>query len=264
MVGLVLDYSRAVLPGLFNSFMAGLMTTNNPFVYADISTYTPRETMAFYTAVFGWEFVQEGQQHFGCIDQQARIGLYETPPLFKQLRMPHFWMSYIQVSSVEETLEKVKALNGIIEMELLAAPPDKVALIRDPAGAGFSIYEGNKHPNARTQNKLNSLIWNELHLADAQKVIPFYTQLFGWSFRQKQPRQFTVYQGKQAIAGLREIPDEIRGKYVYWVCTFGVRKREVSQRKILENGGTLISAEETRSLFADPSGQAFFYIQEVD
>ena len=54
----------------------------------------------------------------------------------------------------------------------------KVALIRDPQGSGFTVYEGDQLTHTRTLNEPGTLIWNELHVSNAAKVIPFYEGIF--------------------------------------------------------------------------------------
>ena len=64
------------------------------------------------------------------------------PEKFQSIRMPSFWMSYIHVQNIEETVRVAKANGAIIEVSPEAAPGGGlVALIRDPAGAGFTCYE---------------------------------------------------------------------------------------------------------------------------
>jgi len=78
---------------------------NNPF-FADLSTYSPKETIPFYENVFGWKYYETANYFTAYQGNKEVCGLYETPEKFKQMRMPHFWMTYIQVSDVEQTITK--------------------------------------------------------------------------------------------------------------------------------------------------------------
>lgn len=239
------------------------MKSNN-IIYADLSTYTPKTTIAFYERVFGWTFYSREDMFFAYDGDQPIISLYETPEQFKQMRMPHFWMSYIQVNDAEGTVKKARELGGIIEMEQVFPNFGKVALIRDPQGAGFTIYEGENLLPTRTENQANTLIWNELHVSNAQKIIPFYEGIFDWTFHQTDRYHFEIHNGAhQHIADALEIPNEYKGKYEYWVCTFGVKHLQETKNKILEHGGNVIVDEGSRILLTDDSKQAFFFIQEI-
>ncbi|TMU51002.1 VOC family protein [Flagellimonas algicola] len=235
----------------------------NNFIFADLSTYTPKETMAFYESVFGWTYYEADGYYSAYKDEQEICGLYETPEKFKQMRMPHFWMSYIQVNNVTQTVEKARELGGIIEV-VDKSTLGKVALIRDPQGSGFTVYEGDQLTHTRTLNEPGTLIWNELHVSNAAKVIPFYEGIFNWTFNDQGYGTYNIqnHQGEQ-VADLMEIPNNFKGKYEYWVCSFGVENLAKTQDKILNLGGSVVSDEGDRILMTDNSGEAFFYVREV-
>ncbi len=94
------------------------MLLNNPF-FADLSTYSPEKTIAFYEKVFGWKFYKNDNYYTVFLNNTEVAGLYETPEKFKQMRMPHFWMTYIKVGSLDDTIEKVKKLKEIQALKLL-------------------------------------------------------------------------------------------------------------------------------------------------
>lgn len=235
----------------------------NP-IFADLSTYSPQETIPFYENVFGWRFYKEYDYYTAFVGNNPVVGLYETPEKFKQMRMPHFWMTYIQVNNVNITVEKALEMGGIIEMTDKITGYGKVALIRDPLGAGFTIYEGATQKNTRTNKKPNTLVWNELHVSDKDKVIPFYQSIFNWQVKDKSNGIVEVLNSKdEHIADILEIPNEMKGKHEYWVSCFGVEDLSDTKSKIIKNGGKLIIDEGYRILFTDNSGQAFFYISET-
>ena len=172
-------------------------------------------------------------------------------------------MSYIQVESVEETVAKAKELNGVIELGDLDNPIGSVALIRDTSGAGFTVYEGNML-DSRTKSEINTLIYNELHVSDAQKAITFYEQLFNWRCHWINEYSLDVYctLSENKLSTIHQIDNSIKGKYEYWTCVFGVANLQESIDKIINLNGIVIDKEKKRALCSDGS-EAFFYIQEV-
>ena len=234
----------------------------NSIIFADLSTYSPEKSMLFYERVFGWYYYKSNNYHNAFLGNNQVTGLYETPEKFKQMRMPHFWMTYMQVRDVSHAVSKAKALGGIIEMEQFLDNFGKIALIRDPKGAGFTVYEGEALKSTRTEKNLNTLIWNELHVSDANTVIPFYEGIFNWKFQQENEHHFKVYNQSEYIADVLEIQNDYKGKYEYWICTFGVDDLDTTTAKIISNGGKLIKDEGHRRLFTDHSGEAFFYTTE--
>ena len=51
----------------------------NNFIFADLSTYTPKETMAFYQTVFGWTYYEADGYYSAYKGDKEICGLYETP-----------------------------------------------------------------------------------------------------------------------------------------------------------------------------------------
>ena len=126
------------------------------------------------------------------------------------------------------------------------------------------MYEGGNLQNTRTKNSKNTLIWNELHVSDVEKVIPFYQGILEWDFKPIEDDSYQVInQQGDHIADVLQIQNQYKGKYEYWVCTFGVEDLASTKKRILENGGNLISDEGTRMLFTDNSGEAFFYVKPI-
>lgn len=233
------------------------------FVWADLSTYHPKDSIEFYQKVFGWQFHNSGGYHVAVQGSAEIAGLFETPEFFKKIKMPHFWMSYIAVEDAIKTAElAAKFEKAKVELtdEFYGG---KIALIRDPQGAGFTVYDGGKLHSSKVAP--NGLIWNELHVSDVSKVLPFYSELLGWNIKPTEfPGQFRVINSQaKHIADISEIPNDLKGKYEYWVCTFAVKDIETTSQTILKSGGGIVSNEGTRLLVHDDSGEAFFYIQDA-
>ncbi len=239
------------------------MKPNNP-IFSDLSSYSPKTSISFYEEVFGWKYYHEYDYFTAYKENQEVVGLYETPDKFKQMRMPHFWMTYIQVNSVDKTVEQAQQLDGIIEMTDTISGYGKVALIRDPQGAGFTVYEGDALRSTRTNNEANTLIWNELHVSDINRILPFYQGIFEWDIKDNGYGGVEVYNNQQDhITDILEIPNDYKGKYEYWISSFGVDDLQGTKSKILSLGGSVIIDEGDRILVTDHSGEAFFYIAQV-
>ena len=207
------------------------MKANNP-IFADLSTYSPKESIPFYKNVFGWKFYQEYDYHTAYSKNKPVIGLCETPDKFKQMRMPHFWMTYFQVNDADETVKKARALGGIIEMTDNISAYGKVALIRDPQGAGFTIYEGEALSSTRTENTPNTLVWNELHVSNISKIESFYLSIFNWELKPTGAGMVQVFNHQQEhIANILEIHNKLKGKYEYWISSFGVTDLKATKDK---------------------------------
>lgn len=89
----------------------------NKFIWADLSSYEPNKIKLFYETVFGWKYYNDYGYEVAYKGNTQIVGLYQTPPKFQEINMPSFWMSYIQVESVAETVAKAKELGGFIISE---------------------------------------------------------------------------------------------------------------------------------------------------
>lgn len=107
--------------------------------------------------------------------------LYQMPGEMTSEGIQPHWMSYVSVLSADETAKKAKALGGT----LLKEPFDvfdvgRMAVIQDPTGAVFALWQAGTHKGAGISNVPNSFCWNELATKDITKAGEFYTGLFGW------------------------------------------------------------------------------------
>lgn len=238
------------------------MKTNN-FIWADLSSYQPEKTKVFYENVFEWKYYLMDSYYTAYKGNKDVVGLYQTPKEFQQMNMPSFWMSYIQVEDVTTTVEKARSLGAIIEMVEPATSIGGVALIRDTLGAGFTVYDGD-YMNSRTVSEENTLVYNELHVSDAAKAVAFYQHLFDWNIVQESNDSYAVFtkDTEESIANIYQIDNTFKGKYEYWVYTFGVKDVKTTVKKIKEQKGIIVFDEGNRVLCSDGS-EAFFYIQNV-
>jgi len=233
----------------------------NHFIYADLSTYDLKTAIKFYATVFDWEYYNSGEDYWIAFSENKEVsGLYETPQKFQEMNMPSFWMSYIQVNSVEETVDLARAFGGIVELVDLQASIGKIALIRDPLGAGFTVYEGDRL-HVRTKSTPNTLVWNELFISDLSKVKEFYEGIFQWKIEVNTNTYRHVIQDQDdvQIAAISEVSNDLKGKYEYWGVYFAVKDAQETKKKVLENGGSLVYEDEQVTVLADSFG-AFFHI----
>jgi predicted enzyme related to lactoylglutathione lyase len=235
----------------------------NHFVYADLSTYDLIKSQQFYGEVFDWKYYNSGEDYLIAFSGRKEVsGLYETPKKFQEMNMPSFWMSYIQVNHVEETVEIARELGGIIELVDLEASIGKIALIRDPLGAGFTVYEGDML-NARTPDTPNTLVWNELFVSDVSKVKAFYETIFHWKIVPSETDRYSILDTEgMEISAINEVSNAFKGKHEYWSVFFGVKDIVKSKTKALKQGGSLVYEDAYSTVLADSFG-AFFHVVKV-
>ena len=231
------------------------------FIWADLSTYNTSKSIEYYRSVFNWEIVSNEGYHILTNHEAVIGGLYETPAFFQKIKMPHFWMSYFQVRSVSDITRIAESLGGKVELSDIPFYNGHIALIRDPMGAGFTIYEG-QDLQLGTSTLNQPLLKTELHTSNLKKVKPFYSEIFNWKYVEVERDTYQVLINQQeSNIRLREIPNDLKGKYEYWVITVQLEEIDKIKDRIIGQGGRVIENEGNRILVSDNSNEAFFYIE---
>lgn len=236
--------------------------THGTFLWADLSAYRPQTARKFYSDLFGWA-VPPQEYAIASYGNVPVAGLFQMPEKFIDMGMPSFWMSYIAVNNVETAIETARLHGGKVEI----GPADfegggRYALIRDPLGAGFTVYEGRALDGALTGT--GGRRGHALFVSDAAAVMPFYAALFGWSFGASDSGTRQILNRSHVIAHLHEIPDPaIRGKEQYWAILFDAPPQAPDRIRSL--GGQVVATvtlpEGPATVARDPDGAAFFTLQ---
>ncbi|MEM8875359.1 MAG: VOC family protein [Planctomycetota bacterium] len=236
------------------------------FVWADLSTHDQRSAERFYKQVFGWTFHDLGDGYrVGERDGLWTAGLYPMPDKFRKIGMPTFWMSYIRVPQLEPVVESAKAHGGKVEVNPMPATGGgRVALIRDPAGAGFTCYEGDElvSTNTATPGLRHRHV---LHVSSLEAVAEFYNRLFDWTLRpHAHPgRHDLVTPDDQIVAAVQVTPNELKGNFEYWGVYFAVDDIEQASTQLTAAGAEIVETQSingTPELLAYDTQGAAFYI----
>jgi len=175
--------------------------------------------------------------------------------------MPSFWMSYIKVADLDYTLQMVKETEGKIELQEDMGSFGKIALVRDPAGAGFTLYEGEQL-KGRTASSPNTMIWNELFVSSFEKVKYFYLAILDWKFEKVGDRNLIKDFENNTIGAVQEISNDVKGNLEYWAVYFGVNDLRKVKNQILRYQGYIAYEYKDELMVFDPY-DAMFMVKEV-
>jgi predicted enzyme related to lactoylglutathione lyase len=156
---------------------------------------------------------------------------------------------------------------------VLAPPFDvmdagRMAILQDPTGAAFQIWEPRKHIGAKIMNEPGALCWSELTTRDTKAAERFYTQMFGWTAKHNAPSAVTEYtqfdKNGQPGVGMMAMPGEMPLSVPsYWMPYFQVADCDASTAKARELGASLmvgpkdIPSTGRFSICRDPQGAMF-------
>ena len=236
----------------------------NIFIWSDLSTFNPPRARKDYAALFGWSFYGKRSYKFALVGDVPVAAIFSMPKQFVELGMPSFWMSYVKVDNLKASVEKARSHDGVVvEIEpRLFNDNASIALIRDPSGAGFTLYEGAEFPRSCVRQTAGELVTRYHHLPDISLIEPFYHDMFSWSFHKIGDKPWPAYDirhsDRSSVGFAEEVPEEIRGKYRYWIPCFTVASRTKFLTALRRRGGEAFSdLPGERTLVADRQGAHF-------
>jgi uncharacterized protein len=246
------------------------------FSWVDLATTDPEGAKAFYGDLFGWDAhdqpVGEGRFYTMLyVGEDAVAALYEQGPEQRESGMPPIWLSYVTVESADDAAARAKELGGTVVMEPFDVMEDvgRMALMSDPTGAMFAVWQPGTSIGATRVNEPGCLTWNDLATNDPESAQPFYEGLFGWSFEKIVAAEPVDYWsiGHDGAAsgrngGMRRMgPDEAEIP-PHWLPYFTVESADAAIDQVQSSGGRVIAGPMDLpagriAACMDPQGGAF-------
>src|SRR5438105_9478275 len=152
--------------------------------WIDTNQPDPEAAAAFYGELFGWQLEDAMPEGAGGKYLIGRIrggdvgAVSSIPDGAPPMAM---WNTYIWVDSADDAAAKVKDAGGAV----LSEPFDvmdagRMAVLADPEGAVFCVWQAKNHRGARVVNEHGALVFNGLATRDPQAAEAFYRAVFGW------------------------------------------------------------------------------------
>jgi hypothetical protein len=265
--------------------------------WIDTAQPEPDAAVAFYGALFGWEFEDRmpadapGNYFVGRLHGRdvAAVGSQPdgAPPA-------PVWSTYIAVDRAEDAATRVLDAGG----SMLAEPFDvldagRMGIFSDPSGAVFSVWEAKQHKGAQLVNEPGTWNFSDLNTRDVDGAKAFYGSVFGWvadtftgggmeftmlrlpgygDFLEKRDPDLRTRQAEMnappgfedVVAGLMPMTSDRFSDDVppHWSVTFTVDDTDAMAGRAAELGGTVMAppsdAGPTRvAALRDPQGAVF-------
>jgi hypothetical protein len=265
--------------------------------WVDTSQPDPDAAVPFYNGLFGWECEDvmppgSGAKYFiGRIrggDVAAISSIAEgVPPMA-------MWNTYIWVASADQAAAQARKAGGSVMTEPFdVMDAGRMAVLADPEGAVFCVWQAKDHKGAKVVNEHGSLNFNGLAARDVERAKAFYGAVFGWETLDLPAGPMWTLPGygdhlEESRPGLREqfakmgAPDGFIDVVAaiqpivagdshtqpHWNVTFGVDDADATAAKAAALGGQVVAgpidAPWTRMVvIKDPQGAAFIASQFV-
>ncbi len=153
--------------------------------WVDTTQPDPDAAAEFYGGLFGWEFEETMPPGSGGKYLIARLRGGDVAAVSSQpdgAARAAVWNTYIWVENTDEAAAKTREAGGSV----LSEPFDvmdagRTAVLADPEGAVFCVWQASEHKGARIVNEPGSLNFNVLTTREPEAAKRFYGDVFGWT-----------------------------------------------------------------------------------
>ena len=153
--------------------------------WIDTTQPDPDAAASFYTGLFGWEFENAMPAGEPAKYLIARIRGGDVAAISSQWEgapPEAVWNTYIWVDDADESAAKAREAGGSSVSEPVdVAEAGRMAVLADPEGAVFSVWQAREHKGARVVNEHGALNFNILKTGDLEIAKRFYGAVFGWT-----------------------------------------------------------------------------------
>ena len=265
--------------------------------WVDTSQPDPEAALSFYGGLFGWEFEdamppESPEKYFMGRIRGGDVAAVGSIP--KGAPPTAMWNTYIWVESADQTSAKARAAGGGVATEPFdVADAGRMAVITDPEGAAFCLWQPNNHKGAEVVNEQGSLNFNTLATRTPEVAKTFYGAVFRWQtltipagvmwtmpgygdhLEEKTPglRQQIAQMGApdgfiDVVAALNPIADGGAETRARWSVTFAVDDVTATAAKARELGGEVVTGPldapwARLAVINDPQGASFIASQFV-
>jgi hypothetical protein len=250
-------------------------------VWIDLEAPSVGKAAAYYRAVLGWEFQDLGPEamHYHiCRSGGRSVAAIGPGP---EGSATGAWKLFFHTPDAEATTKAVEQAGGSVLLPPGdVGPMGRMAVLADPAGARFALWQPGTVPGIEAASEPGSLSWTELYTTDPPGARRFYSTVFGWEFQEHEMPGFpggayTVISlpgrgdaGEGSMGGVVQIVPEMASSGVtpLWQVYFEVADCDATVSAALEHGGSMIRPAMTVegvgrwAHLADPSGARYSVI----
>jgi predicted enzyme related to lactoylglutathione lyase len=249
------------------------------FSWVDLQTTDLAAAKKFYSDLFGWKgedqpMPQGGAYTMARVGGKDVAGMSGLMPEQQKMGVPPHWNCYVTVTNVDDAVKKATSLGGKAVMPAMdVMDAGRMAVLEDPSGAMFCLWQSNKHMGAGKVQEHGSMAWCELETRNIDAAGGFYSKLFGWTSETQDMgnMKYTVFfAGKEQRAGMMAAsPQTPPNVPSHWTVYFGVDNADETVKKAqAAKAQVFVPATDIPNvgrfaILADPQGAAFGILQSA-
>jgi predicted enzyme related to lactoylglutathione lyase len=238
---------------------------------------------SYYGRIFGWDAEQTGSPGDGVSFRICRLRGRDVAAIGSPIPDPAppvpSWTTFIQVESADQTATKVREAGGsVIVPPMDSLEGGSIAIVSDPAGAAFAIWEQERHQGAQLINEPGAWAMSMLVTPDPEGAVRFYSDVLGWATEpfEMGGAEITMFTQPGYIGGEPEqpVPRDVvatlappgaaNGAPARWSVDFWIRDPDEAARITTEMGGQVLAEPfdvpdigMRQAALADPQGAIF-------
>lgn len=127
------------------------VTPAGQFCWVDLAASDATRAIDFYAGLFGWS-ARPQRANGGHLTRLAHRGrevgsVYQLGEWLREAGVASHWTPYVRVDDVDHASRRATALGGSIVVEPFAVEDmARIALVVDPVGAAFGLWEDRPGP----------------------------------------------------------------------------------------------------------------------
>lgn len=247
------------------------------FCWVELATSDQAAAKQFYASLFGWDVADfpmgpSGVYTMFKLGGRDAAAAYTLNDEMKAQGVPPHWALYIATANADETAAKATAAGGKI-----CAPPfdvydfGRMAVLTDPTGANFCIWQAKSHFGIGVAGDFGSLCWADLSTPNVDTAEAFYKQVFGWEISAGQDGSgyLHIKNGEQFIGGIPPAQHRNPNAPPHWLLYYAVADCDAATAKATGMGASVYVPPMTMegvgrwSIVADPQGAVFSLFQPM-
>ena len=202
--------------------------------------------VAFYRSVFGWEFVDLGEEfgHYSIANVDGR-GAAAVGPL-QDPAQPAAWTVYLATDDADATVKAVQEHGGSVLVAPMEIPGQgRMAVITDVTGGVVGLWEAGAMLGADVVDEPGGLIWEDARLTDPLAGQQFFAEVFGYTFDgvPGAPDDYATFSVDGHVAGgMGGMMGAPEGTGSHWLPYFMVADVDAALAAAEQGGGTVLMA----------------------